>query len=282
MSAIDSLRELFQSDPPWIMGVLNLTPDSFSDGGRYLEPRAVLERVLQLHSSGAVVIDIGAEATGPGSAPISAPEEIARMEAAFPIPGGAVYSLDTYKASTARFGLERGARIINDTSGLQADPNLAPVVRDFGAYVILMHSKSTTGLPHADDTPRRYDDVVRDIADHLHRRIDFALRAGIPENRILVDPGMGKFISLQAQDSWELLSRYDELCLLMRPFPVLVGTSRKGFLGGKLEDRDPISQLTALDAVRKGAAIVRTHNVAMARAFLEADRLLDTKTGFRS
>jgi len=269
MSTHQALEDLFRSSPPWIMGILNLSPDSFSDGGDFSESKDVQRRMAQLFSEGAAVVDIGGEATGPGTGPISTELEIARLAAAFPLPPDRVVSIDTYKSETARFALEKGARIINDTSALQADPKLGAVVADHDAFLVLMHSKAKGSLPHADDQPRRYNDVVKEIADYLDRRIEIALQAGIAESRLIVDPGMGKFISNDPQDSWTLLSRFEEFCKRMQPFPVLIGTSRKGFLGGKLSERDAISQQTGADAVRKGAVILRTHNVVMAREYLK-------------
>lgn len=262
------------------MGVCNVTPDSFSDGGKFLEPAAALAELRRISAAGAHIADIGGEATGPKSRPIPAEEEIARiapiLEAAAgeaPIP----ISVDTYKAKTARFALERGAKMINDVSALRAEPELADAVRDHAAFLVMMFAKGRGPLPHANEEPAAFKDVVEDVAAFLSRRIELAVKCGVPENRIIVDPGMGKFLSNDAEDSWRLLSRLDELCEKLRPFPVLIGTSRKGFLGGKLADRDPISQLTALEAVEKGAQIIRTHRPDMAQDFLAVLKHLKTR-----
>ncbi len=253
------------------MGILNLTPDSFSDGGQFASPAEALSKADGLLAEGAATIDIGGESTAPRATPITAAEELWRIEEVVKaLAPRAFVSVDTYKSAVARRCLEHGARMINDTSALRADPEMAAVVRDFDAYVVLMHSKNDGPLPHATLVPKLYHDLVSQIAEFLKSRIDVALDAGIAMERIIIDPGMGAFISTDPEDSWKVLANLDRLRDCGVTAPILIGTSRKGFLGGALEERDPLSQLSALGAVLKGASIIRTHNVAMARSFLHS------------
>lgn len=265
MSTADDLENILRVPPPWVMGILNVTPDSFSDGGKFAAPESGAAELERLRSIGADIIDIGAEATGPKSAPISADEEIRRLAPLFAEPPPAFISIDTYKAATARFALERGARMINDVSALRADPEMTSAVSEHDAFLVMMFAKGSGPLPHANDEEVRFGDVVNDVAAFLLKRAELAMRAGVPERRIILDPGMGKFLSNDPKHSWEMLERFEELCAAVHPFPVLVGTSRKGFLGGKLADRDPISQTTAADAAKKGARIIRTHRPDLVR-----------------
>ena len=259
---------------PWIMGVLNVTPDSFSDGGQHLAVAAAVAQGSAMLAEGAHLLDIGGEATSPGARPLDAADELARIEPIVTaLAGEAVLSIDTYHAATAARCLELGAKIINDVSALRADPAMADVVREHGAVLVMMHAKDGP-LPHATDAPRGYGDVVREIGDFLAGRVDHALSRGIPAERLVLDPGWGRFVSLDPAHSFELLRRFDELALRFRPIPLLVGSSRKGFLGVPMQDRDPVSQLAALAAIARGALFVRTHAPRMMRQFLDmADRI---------
>ena len=252
------------------MGVLNVTPNSFSDGGKYFDPTAALSHAEGFLAS-ADIIDVGGEATGPGSAAVPVDVELARViplvEQLAPI---RPVSVDTYKSSVARRSLECGAAMINDISALRADPEMVWVLRDFRSPVIIMYSKERTGLPHVSGIDRKYKNIVLEIGDFLAERIDFALDSGMRADQLVLDPGMGAFLSLRPEVSWELLARFSELTARFIGFPVLIGTSRKGFLGGPLENRDPLSQLTSLIAVTRGAALVRTHHPAQMKDFLEA------------
>ena len=264
------LVNLLGGGAPWLMGVVNVTPDSFSDGGRHLAADAAVAHGRQLVADGAHLLDLGGESTAPGSRPITSDEELARIEPVVrALHGEAVLSIDTYHAATAARCIELGAAVVNDVSALRADPEMAAVVRDLRPVMVMMHAKDGP-LPHATDRPARYDDVVADVADWLAARIDAALAAGIDADQIVVDPGWGKFLSLEPAHSWEVLARFEQLVTRLAPIPVLVGTSRKGFLGGRLAERDPVSQLTALVAAEKGAALIRTHEVRMAAQFLDA------------
>ena len=277
-SAHSELERQIGRSAPLIMGVLNATPDSFSDGGKFLDSDQALTHALELVSSGAHILDIGGESTAPGAKTISAEQEIARISPLLQrLSSETFLSVDTYKSQTARFALENGAQMINDVSALRADREMVSVVREFDAYLILMHSKEEAHHPHASESPRDYTDVTAEIGDFLLARIEFALKAGVRLERIICDPGLGKFVSHDPKYSWEILERLSELRARVAPVPIAIGTSRKGFLGGKLVDRDPSSQLTGLLAALKGAAIVRTHHVAMLREFFQIWQRLEAR-----
>lgn len=265
-----ALVKLLGAPAPWLMGVVNVTPDSFSDGGLHLAPDLAVAHGRQLLADGAHILDLGGESTAPGSRPIDGETELARLEPVVrALAAEAVLSIDTYRAATAARCVELGARIVNDVSALRADPEMAAVVRDLGPVLVMMHAKDGP-LPHATDRPASYRDLIRDVADWLLARVDVALAAGIAAERIVLDPGWGKFLSLEPAHSWELLARFAELVERLAPFPVVVGISRKGFFGVPLAERDPLSQLTSLVAAQKGAALIRTHHVRMAVQFLDA------------
>lgn len=257
---------------PWIMGVVNVTPDSFSDGGLHLDPVAAVAQGRLHAEGGADILDLGAESTAPGSRPLDGTAERARL---LPVVRGLVgtrpLSIDTYRADTAAACLALGAVIVNDVSALRADPDMGRVVAEHGATLVMMHAKDGP-LPHATDRPRHYRDVVVEIGDFLLARAEVAMAAGIPAERLVLDPGWGRFVSLEPAHSFELLGRFEELVARLAPFPLVVGTSRKGFLGLPMARRDPVSQLTAMVAAAKGAAIVRTHDATMAADFLDAWR----------
>lgn len=255
---------------PVLVGVVNVTPDSFSDGGRLVDPHTSLEYCDTLLRSGAALLDIGAEATSPGSTPLSASEELQRLRPLLELLGPMISccSIDTYKSTVARFALAAGCRIINDVSALRAEPQLAEVVAEFDAYLVLMYAKDAP-LPHVTPETREYDDVVGHIADFLCERVEQAVRRGVSPARIIVDPGMGRFVSNDPRYSFELLRDLPRFRAAGLSQPIMIGASRKGFLGGALGERDPISQLAGLSAYLNGASFIRTHNVAMARSFFE-------------
>lgn len=270
-----ALKTLLAASPPWTMGILNVTPDSFSDGGLHAEPDAAIRHAAALAEAGAHIIDVGGESTGPGSLPVDAEEEWRRIGSVIEAASAnSRVSVDTYKAEVAEQALRRGASIINDVSALRCDPNLGRVIREFGAFVVLMHSKEPDDSPHASAGEARYTDIIADIREFLCRAVERALGCGIAEDRIIIDPGMGRFISHRADDSWELGARLEELRGSDLPFPLLISASRKGFLGGSLSGRDPLSQLFHLAAVVKGADIIRTHNPGMLGDFLSSWRRL--------
>lgn len=266
------LVKLLSGPAPWLMGVVNVTPDSFTDGGLYLAAEAAVAHGRKLLADGAHLLDLGGESTAPGSRPITSEEELARIEPVVrTLAREAVLSIDTYHAATAARCLELGARIVNDVSALRADPEMAAVVRDLRPVLVMMHAKDGP-LPHATDRPVPYADVVREVGDWLSARADAALAAGIDADQLVLDPGWGKFLSLDPAHSWEMLARFDELVARLAPIPVLVGISRKGLFGVPMAERDPLSQLTSLVAAQRGAALVRTHDVRMAKNFLDAAR----------
>lgn len=243
------------------MGVLNMTPDSFSDGGRYnAYPES---RIAQLVRQGADIIDIGGESTGPNSKNVDLEEEGRRVRPAVDyacatklvekIP----FSIDTYKAAMAEYALMRGFEIVNDVTAMRGDPNMLSVLLRHKPYVILMYAKDPT--PRTTTAKVEYDDVVKTVKDFLKERIRILLDSGFPREKIIVDPGMGMFVSAEAKYSFELIERLDEIRAL--GFPVCVCASYKSFLGGLIEDRGPASVEWSLKAIKNGASIVRVHDV---------------------
>jgi dihydropteroate synthase len=247
-----------------VMGVVNVTPDSFSDGGRYLDPRAAIDHGLELLKEGADLLDVGGESTRPGAEPVTAEEEVARVEpvVAALAADGARVSIDTSKATVARAALAAGATYVNDVSALRFDPELAGVVADARVDCCLMHMR---GDPRTMQDDPRYDDVVADVKAHLEERLAFAVAAGIAEERIHLDPGIGFGKTLE--HNLELLRRLGEIVALGRP--VVVGTSRKSFLGRltgrEVGERVPATVATNVLALERGARIFRVHDVAPTR-----------------
>jgi dihydropteroate synthase len=243
------------------MGVVNVTPDSFSDGGRYFDPDAAAAAARRLVDEGAALVDVGGESTRPGSAPVSLDEELRRVVPVLERLGGEVpLSIDTAKAEVARRALELGAELVNDVTALRGDPELAGVVADAGAYLCLMHM---WGEPRTMQADPRYDDVAAEVAAFLEERLAAAVAAGVPEERICVDPGIG-FGKTVAQNL-ELVRRLDVLLALGRP--VLIGFSRKSTLGRVLGDPEATtgsaaaSVGAAVAAFERGASIFRVHDV---------------------
>lgn len=274
-----SALSLIAAPPPWIMGVLNVTPDSFTDGGRFLDPTAAIAHGRALAAEGAHLVEVGGESTAPGSRPLDEASELARVLPVMRALSGQVpVAIDTYRAATAARCLELGAKLVNDVSALRADPGLADVVREHGCVLVMMHAKDGP-LPHATDRPRIYRDVVREVGDFLAARIDHALARGIATERLVLDPGWGRFLSLDPADSWRLLEGFAALVARFRPIPILVGSSRKGFLGVPMAERDPVSQLTALVAAQRGALFVRTHAPRMMAQFVAASRRMSMGLG---
>ena len=255
-------------DVPVLMGVLNVTPDSFSDGGLFLDAGAAIAHGRELLAEGADILDVGGESTRPGAAPVTAEEEVARTEpvVAALAGEGATVSIDTTKASVARAALAAGATYVNDVSALRFDPGLAEVVAASGARCCLMHMR---GDPRTMQDDPRYDDVVSDVKAHLEERIAFAVGAGIAEERIDVDPGIGFGKTLE--HNLELLRRLDEIVALGRP--VVIGTSRKSFLGRltgrEVGERVPGTIATNVMALERGARVFRVHDVAPVRDALQ-------------
>ncbi len=249
------------------MGVLNVTPDSFSDGGRFFEPDAALARGRSLLDEGADLIDVGGESTRPSALPVPAEEQWRRIGpvVAALAAAGACVSVDTASAVVARQALDAGASVVNDVTAL-GDPAMAEVVREAGAGLVLMHMR---GVPATMQQDPRYDDVVREVRDHLAGRMAAARSAGVGAEAIVVDPGLG--FGKTADHNLTLLAGLGELCALGRP--VMIGASRKRFLGGAagagVEARLEAGLAVAALAVDQGAAIVRTHDVAATRRAVE-------------
>jgi dihydropteroate synthase len=264
----------------WLMGVVNVTPDSFYDGGLCLDPRKAVNRALELAFEGADIVDIGGESTRPGARPVSESEEIDRVVPVIKAlrPKTAVFiSIDTAKAAVARAALEAGADIVNDTSALRADPAMAKVVARAGAAVVLMHMKGNP--PTMQDAPH-YDDLFGEIGGFLAERIRAAEAAGIPRERVIVDPGIG--FGKSFEHNLELLRGQELFLKLGRP--LLLGFSRKAFLGAIL-DLPPGERLegtiaAAVLSVERGAHILRVHDVGpVARAVRSAEAILGSRDG---
>ena len=245
---------------PSVLGVLNVTPDSFSDGGRVVDPATAIDHGRRLVEDGAALVDVGGESTRPGAAPVSAEEELVRVEAVLEGLGGLPLSIDTTKAAVARRALELGAVLVNDVTAMRGDPDMAAVVADGDAFVCLMHMQ---GEPRTMQVAPHYDDVVSDVLAFLEARIAFAVERGILEERICVDPGIG--FGKTPDQNLELLRRLDELGTLGRP--VLVGVSRKSTLGRITGDATATtgtlagSLAAAVAAFERGASMIRAHDV---------------------
>jgi dihydropteroate synthase len=245
-----------------VMGIVNVTPDSFSDGGRYLDPAAAVEHGLELERQGAAMLDVGGESTRPGAAPVSAADELGRV---LPVIEGLVsagvrarLSIDTSKALVAQAALRAGATLVNDVTALRHDPEMVAIVANSEADCCLMHM---LGEPRTMQRDPHYDDVVSEVKAFLEQRMAFAVGEGIPERRILLDPGIG--FGKTAAHNLELLRRLDELVALGRP--VVIGTSRKSFLGrisGRdVDDRVAGTIATNVLAYERGASVFRVHDV---------------------
>ncbi len=252
------------------MGVLNITPDSFSDGGQFNESADAISRIEEMIDQGVDIIDIGAESTGPGSMDVSAEEEIARLTPvveSMPYIGNKVVlkSIDTYKASVAEYALEHGFNMVNDVTALRGDPNMIGVLLKYQPYIVLMYSKDNTARTTTESM--EYDDVVVDIKTFFTERIATLVEAGFPEDRIIIDPGMGAFISSIPDYSFEVINRLKELKLL--GYPVMIGISRKSCLGGEIAQRDKLSVEWSMKAIENGANIVRIHDVQAMRKALD-------------
>jgi dihydropteroate synthase len=245
---------------PAVMGVVNVTPDSFSDGGLFVAPSDAIEHGLRLVAEGAAIVDVGGESTRPGAASVSADEELRRVVPVLEGLTSVPVSIDTSKVVVARRALELGAEMVNDITALRGDPAMAAVVAESGAYVCLMHMQ---GEPRTMQVAPQYDDVVSEVLGFLEERIAFAVESGISERRICVDPGIG--FGKTPDQNFELIRRLGELVSLGRP--VLVGVSRKSTLGKVLGNPAATvgsvsaSVAAAVAAFERGAWIVRAHDV---------------------
>jgi dihydropteroate synthase len=242
-----------------IMGVVNVTPDSFSDGGRYLDARAAIAHGERLAAEGAAILDVGGESTRPGADPVGEEEELRRV---VPVVEGledvARLSIDTSKAAVAAAALDAGADYVNDVTAFRGDPELAALVADRGVDCCLMHM---LGTPRTMQRDPRYDDVVSEVKAFLEARLAYAVGEGVAEERVMLDPGIG--FGKTVEHNLELIRRLDEIVALGRP--VVFGVSRKSFLG-KLTGRDADERAVATAAanvlaLERGASIFRVHDV---------------------
>lgn len=256
-------------DRPRVMGILNVTPDSFSDGGRYFALDDALRHAEQLHAQGADLIDVGGESTRPGSSEVSGETESARVLPVISALAGRGYlvSVDTRHAEVARRAVEAGASVINDVSGFR-DPAMRQVARGCDAGLVVMHM---LGSPKTMQHDPRYTDVVREVRAYLLERAALLEREGVERERICLDPGPG--FGKTVEHNVQLLDRFDELC--DAGYPVLAATSRKSFVGEVFGRPEPSGRVwpsvaTAVEAVCRGAACVRVHDVAETRAALDA------------
>jgi dihydropteroate synthase len=242
------------------MGVVNVTPDSFSDGGLYLDVDAAVEHGEELVQEGAGILDVGGESTRPGAEPVAVDEELRRVVPVVERLAPAKVSIDTRKSVVAEAALQAGARIVNDVSAFRHDPGMAGVVAGAGAGCCLMHMLGDD--PRTMQKDPVYDDVVSDVKAFLEERLSFAVREGVSEEKVWLDPGIG--FGKTIDHNLELLRRLDEIVAIGRP--VVVGTSRKSFLG-KLTGRDPRDRAAGtiaanVVALERGASIFRVHDVA--------------------
>ncbi|MEO8688967.1 MAG: dihydropteroate synthase [Solirubrobacteraceae bacterium] len=243
-----------------IMGVVNVTPDSFSDGGRYLDPEAAVAQGRRLVAEGAQMLDVGGESTRPGADAVPAGEELRRV---LPVVDGlastgAVISIDTSKTAVAAAALDAGASYVNDVTAFRGDPGLAGLVAARGVDCCLMHM---FGTPRTMQDDPRYDDVVSDVKAFLEQRLAFAVAEGVPEQRVMLDPGIG--FGKTVAHNLELMRRLDEIVAIGRP--VVFGVSRKSFLG-RITGREPGDRAVATAAanvlaLERGASVFRVHDV---------------------
>jgi dihydropteroate synthase len=251
------MARLHRKERPLVMGVLNVTPDSFSDGGRFLDPADAMAQAERLRAEGADIIDVGAESTRPygGAVPVTADEERRRLDAVLPavVALGVPVSIDTMKASVAAWALETGAAIVNDVWGLQREPDMARLVAEHGAPVIIMHNR---------DAADPAIDIIADVADFFSRSLEIAWRAGIRHYRIVLDPGIG--FGKTPEQSLACIARLHEFEAF--GMPLLVGASRKRFIHA-VAPAAPLQRLGGslaahILAVENGAAMIRAHDVA--------------------
>jgi dihydropteroate synthase len=246
---------------PSVMGVVNVTPDSFSDGGVNFEPATAVASALRMRAEGAAIVDVGGESTRPGSEGVSADEELRRIVPVLEgLQGEVPVSIDTSKAEVARRALELGAELVNDVTALRSDPELGGVVGESGAYLCLMHMQ---GEPRTMQADPQYEDVVSEVAAFLEERLAFAVSQGVREELVCLDPGIG--FGKTVEHNFELIRRLDELTAIGRP--VVIGFSRKRSLGRLLGDPDATtgsvaaSVGAAVAAYERGATILRAHDV---------------------
>ena len=259
-----------------VMGILNVTPDSFSDGGEFFKKRDAVKRALEMINEGADIIDVGGESTSPGAEEVPAGEEISRV---IPVIGAlkkrtdTPISIDTRKSEVAREAIKAGARIVNDVSGLNFDPAMAGVIARHRPGAILMHSK---GTPRTMQDDPSYRDVLKEVIAGLKKSIAIAMKAGVRKDALAIDPGIG--FGKRLEHNLKILNSLEEICAI--GFPVCIGTSRKSFIGKILGGALPEERLagtiaSSVIAITKGARIIRVHDVKeMVQAARIADRIL--------
>ncbi len=256
-----------------LMGIVNVTPDSFSDGGLFLDAEAAIRHGEALAAAGADFLDVGGESTRPGAEPVAAEEEVRRVEPVVRALAGAGHavSIDTSKAAVAEAALDAGASVVNDVTAFRGDPEIAALCADRGCDVVLMHM---LGTPRTMQEDPRYDDVLDDVKAFLAERIEYAVSAGVGEGRIWVDPGIGFGKTLE--HNLELLRRLGELRDLSRP--IIVGTSRKRFIGAltgrEADERIGGTVASNVMALAAGADAFRVHDVAEARDAMTVGEVL--------
>jgi len=274
-ATLDDILNSHRTGRVFVMGVLNVTPDSFSDGGQYLDPAAAVTRAETMVAEGADILDVGAESTRPGSDRVPPDEQIDRLRDV--LPGvcrlGVTVGIDTTSAAVAGMALDCGAAIVNDVSAGRDDPALLPLAARRGAAVVLMHM---LGAPKTMQAAPRYDDVVGEVAAFLDERLRWAAAAGVPKERCIVDPGIG--FGKTTEHNLRLLGGVETLRRLGRP--VLIGASRKRFIGELTGQDDPAGRVSGtvaacLAAWRRGATIFRVHDVAALRAALAVAKAVE-------
>jgi dihydropteroate synthase len=275
-------RTLVLGERTLLMGVLNITPDSFSDGGKYLDSESAIARALQIEKDGADILDIGGESTRPGATPITSEEEMRRILLVIKVLNGKLripISVDTRRADVAAAALDAGAEILNDVSALRTDPRLAEVARNAHVPLILMHMRGTPRTMQRGPFAR---DVINDVRNGLHDAVARAKRAGLAKTQLLLDPGIG--FGKKFEQNFEILARLPDFASL--GCPIVIGTSRKAFLGKALAESDGSSTLpsdrlpgtaaTVTASILGGAHIVRVHDVAeMVRVARVADHIVN-------
>ncbi len=255
------MKALNFNKKPLIMGILNVTPDSFYDGGKYVEENSISERVREIVHNGADIIDIGGESTRPGAEPVPLEEEVNRVSQALSHvnPEEIIISVDTYKAEVAEMALKMGATIVNDISALRFDSRMVEVVREYDAYVVIMHMK---GKPKDMQKNPEYSNVIEEILHFFKERIDFAVSNGISEDRIILDPGIG--FGKQQVHNIEILKNIDRFRSL--GYPILIGHSRKSLIGYLTGEKNPENRLHGTLGISaylalQGVDIIRVHDV---------------------
>lgn len=265
---MDLINTIKKAKKPVIMGILNMTPDSFSDGAKFNNLSKALKRIKEMEQEGADIIDIGGESTGPNSKDVSLEEERKRV---IPILKEALkitklpISIDTYKSEIAEECLSLGASIINDVTALRGDKNMGKIIAKYKVPLIIMYSKDPTA--RTTQTEKKYKNVIETIKKFLKQQIRIAKKSGIKDSQIIIDPGMGNFISKIPKYSFEILNNLNKLKILKKP--ICIGASRKSFLGGKMEERDIKGEMVSAIAYLNGASIIRTHDVKGTKKLLE-------------